>query len=231
MKKNNLFLFIIVVMLLTACDFIKNDEIKTASDGHPGFTISVTKTAVLYRGLENQIDVCVASYDRDSIILSIDGEGSIIKEDYIYIVHLPESAPDIVNISVSVNTAEGEELLGTRGYRVLNVPVPEVSLGGVYKSGISVPKAVFIYNPYLEAKLTANFFPFEEVDYKVVKFDFLYNIDELPKVISVEGERFTEEVLSVIENMEEEDTLSFVNVFVTTPSGEKQTKGLSYIIQ
>lgn len=200
--------------------------------GDAGFTISATSTAVFYRGLDNPVEVSVSGYPQESVRVSISGGARIRQVSQGYIVNVPENVTaDEVSISVSVTTSEGVRNLGSQRFRVLNVPPPSILVSGAYRDGASIPRAALNQNPFLGARLEADFFPFEGVSYEVIRFDFLYSIRGVQNQVTVSGNRFTPEVMEQITRMGVGQALSFTNIFVRGPSGTRQTQGVNVILR
>lgn len=200
--------------------------------GDAGFTISATNTAVFYRGLDNPVEVSVSGYPRESVRVSISGGANIRQAGQAYVVTVPQGVTaDNVNISVSVVTDDGTRNLGSQSFRVLNVPPPTIMVTGAYRDGSSVPRAAIDRNPVLGARLEADFFPFEDVSYEVVSYDFLYSIRGVQNQVTVQGNRFNNEVMEQIRRMGAGQALSFTNIFVRGPSGTRQTQGVNVILR
>lgn len=200
--------------------------------GDAGFTVSATNCAVFYRGLDNPVDVAVSGYPREAVNVSISGGASIRRHGQAYMVSVPQSVTaDVVRVTVSVRTDEGGRTLGSQEFRVLNVPPPSILLGGAYKDGATVPRAAVTQNPFLSARLEADFFPFEGVSYEVTKFDFLYSVRGVTSRATVNGSRFSAEVMEQVNIMTPGQALSFSNIFVRGPSGVRQTQGINVILR
>ncbi len=200
--------------------------------GDAGFTVSATNCAVFYRGLDNPTDVAVSGYPQENVRVSISGGARIRRVGRAYMVSVPQSVTaDAVRVNVSVVTEDGVRNLGGQEFRILNVPPPSILLGGAYRDGATVPRAAVTANPFLGARLESDFFPFEGVSYTVTRFDFLYSVRGVTNRATVNGSRFSPEVLDQINRMGAGQALSFSNIFVEGPSGVRQTQGINVILR
>jgi len=102
-------------------------------------------------------------------------------------------------------------------------------IAGTYQDGATMPKAAVLNNAYLTATSTGDF-PLK-VKYLVNKFDFIYRSGDNVTNITVLGNQITDNILSIIREMKQDDVLSFSNIFYDGPSGTKQTNGISVILK
>lgn len=201
--------------------------------GEAGFTVSATKCNVFYRGLDNPVEVAVSGYPKENVQVSIT-PGATIRpaQGGGYIVQVPQSyTAKEVTINVSVKTDEGGKNLGQKKFNVLNVPPPTILVAGAYRDGATLPKAALQRNPFLDAKLESDFFPFEGVKYEVAQYDFFYTVRGVTNKVTVTGGQFNQAVLGEIGKMASGSQVSFSNIYYNGPSGRRQTNGVTVILQ
>ena len=164
--------------------------------GQAGFTVSATKCNVLYRGLDNPVEVSVSGYPKELVNVGISGGATIrAAAGGGYIVNVaPGNTSREVILSISVKDGGNGKNIGSTKFRVLDVPPPTVRLGA-YADGSRIPKSAITASPYLTARLEADFFPFEGIKYTVSSYDFIYSVRGVQKVVKVSGANLTAEVL------------------------------------
>ena len=200
--------------------------------GEAGFTVSAAKCNVFYKGLENPVEVSVSGYPKESISVTASGGATIRAAQGGYIVTIaPGTAVKEVAISVSVKTAEGGKSLGSKTFKVFDVPPPTIMIAGTYRDGAEMPLAAILTNSYLTATLGGGFFPFDGVKYSVNKYDFMYSIRGVAQRVTVQGSKMSDQVLAEIKKMGSGAQLSFTNIYYDGPSGTKQTNGVSVKIK
>lgn len=199
--------------------------------GEAGFVVSPTKCNVIYRGLDNPVEVAVSGYPREDVNVSIDVGTITHAQGGGYIVKVPASVTaKQASITVSVRTNEGVKTLGASKFNLLNVPPPTILVSN-YRDGQQVPKVAITQNPQLTAILDSDFFPFEGVSYSVSRYEFLYTARGVAQKVSVEGNRFTPEVLNHLNRMGAGAQVSFTNIFYSGPSGVRQAGGVNVILR
>jgi gliding motility-associated protein GldM len=199
--------------------------------GDAGFTVSATKCNVLYRGLDNPVEVVASAYPREDVSATI-SEGTMTKvQSGGYIVKIPQSVTSRqVTITVSVKTDAGVKILGTENYNVLNVPPPTIRVAN-YSDGQRVPKVAITQNPRLTATLESDFFPFDGINYSVTRYEFIYTARDVPYTIPVEGSALTTEIINHINRMGPGSQITFMNIFCAGPSGVRQAGGINVILR
>jgi gliding motility-associated protein GldM len=192
--------------------------------GESGFAISPTGVNVFYRGIENPVEVSVSGYPREKVRAYMSGGGSLYAKGGAYAAKITNQSVRKVNISVSVETEEGVKNLGTKEFRVLNVPVPPAKLNGTKSEG-RVHKNDVITGR-LMADLGDQFFPFK-VHFSVESFRFTYVVRGQSKSILVYGDKLNADAKSVIQGLGRGTRISFETIQVKGPSGTFQTAPIS----
>lgn len=210
--------FLIVIMLIMSISYSQNS---------PNVSIANMNCNILYRGLDNPINIAVSEHSMSDIYVNVSDGANLEKQGTSYTIRLAEKSPDKIQIEVGINTKDGQKKIDTQSFRVLNPPPPTILLGGAFRDGHKVPSLAVLYNAYLEARLESSFFPYKDIEYKVVSYNFLYQENGTNKIIEVDGERLSKEVIEIVENLDSGSTIAFTNIMVNTPAGIKQTKGIS----
>jgi gliding motility-associated protein GldM len=193
--------------------------------GETGFAISPSGVNVFYRGIDNPVEVSVSGYPKERVQAFMSGGGSLVASSGAYVARITSPSARKVTISVSVKMDDGStKNLGSKEFRVLNVPVPPAKLNGTVGEG-RVHKND-ILNGQLLADLGDQFFPFK-VKFDVVSFRFAYKVRGQTKSISVNGNRLNAEAKQALQGLGRGTRVSFESIRVKGPSGTFQTAPVS----
>lgn len=99
----------------------------------PSLVVSPTKMNVLYRGIENPVDISVPGVPSENIIATISGGHQLIKKSNgKYVAKLKAQSDQEVNISVTARMADGSTRpMGKMDFRALRLPKPHAYLGNI----------------------------------------------------------------------------------------------------
>jgi gliding motility-associated protein GldM len=192
--------------------------------GETGFAISPTGVNVFYRGIDNPVEVSVSGYPKEKVRAYMSGGGSLVPRGGSYVARITSPSTRDVTISVSVETEEGTKSLGSKKFRVLNVPVPPAKLNGTKSEGRVHKNDVM--SGQLMADLGDQFFPFQ-VKFDVVSFRFTYKVRGQTNSITVYGNRLNAEAQSALQGLGRGTRVSFESIQVKGPSGTFQTAPVS----
>lgn len=192
--------------------------------GETGFAVSPSGVNVFYRGIDNPVEVSVSGYPKEKVRAYMSGGGSLVPRGGSYVARVTSPSAREVTISVSVETDAGTKTLGSKKFRVLNVPVPPAKLNGTKSEG-RVHKND-ILTGVLMADLGDQFFPFK-VRFDVVSFRFTYKVRGQTNSITVYGNRLNAEAQSALQGLGRGTRVSFESIQVKGPSGTFQTAPIS----
>ena len=202
----------------------------TGMAAEAGVTVLASASNVLYRGYTNPIYVSAPGYT--SISVSATGGATVAKgklDGYVgeYIVTVPASCS--AN-KITVNVSAGGKNIGHQTFKVYGEPKPLITIGG-YENGSRIPKSVLKENPRFEAIFDSDvFFPFENVNYNVISFSYIRTIRGVSSAVQVRGNALPQEFIDDISKMAPGTSISFIDVVVVTPSGQK-TFGFTAILE
>ncbi|MEA1874840.1 MAG: gliding motility protein GldM [Bacteroidota bacterium] len=192
--------------------------------GETGFAISPSGVNVFYRGIQNPVEVSVSGYPKEKVRAYMSGGGSLVPRGGSYVARITSPSTRQVTISVSVETDAGTKSLGSKKFRVLNVPVPPAKLNGTKSEG-RVHK-----NDVMTGKLMADlgdqFFPFK-VKFDVLSFRFTYKVRGQTNSITVYGNQLNADARSALQGLGRGTRVSFESIQVKGPSGTFQTAPVS----
>ncbi|PLX09382.1 MAG: hypothetical protein C0596_02240 [Marinilabiliales bacterium] len=203
--------------------------------GDTSYLISTSQNNVLYKGIENPIEIIVPGYSKDEVFLSINNGAAIRKVDSsTYIVTVPKKVTaSEIHITVSVKTSERGKILGKTKFTVLNVPPAKIKLCGLYSDYDAVSKAEIKNHPYLTAELENGFSPFKELEYTITDYTFRYSCRGMACMIPVKnsGGKLKDEILDEIEKTGVGGIVGFSNIKVDGPSGIQEVGSCIIIVK
>ncbi|MFP4663542.1 MAG: gliding motility protein GldM [Bacteroidales bacterium] len=189
--------------------------------GETGFAISPSGLNVFYRGIDNPVEVSVAGYPKEKVTAFMSGGGRLVPRGDAYVARITSSTAREVSISVSVETDDGgKQTLGTKKFRVLNVPTPLAKLNGTQNEGPVYKDDLM--TGILMADLGSQFFPFK-VRFDVVSFSFAYKVRGQKARIQVNGNRLNAEAKQALQALGRGTQINFESIKVKGPSGVRQT--------
>ena len=175
----------------------------------PSAVISPSKMNVLYRNLDNPIEIGVPGYDPAKVKVS--GPGIRQTGPGQYIADVTNVQGREVEISVAVEGEEGASRpMGKKMFRIKSVPPAEGSMQGQKEV---LRSAGFIKNGVLEARLPD--FPYE-LELSVASFEVV--VPGFPPS-KIQGNKLNNEVKGLIDRTKNGATIVFRNIKATGPKG------------
>ena len=183
-----------------------------------GVQIKSSASDVLYRGVKNP--VLVVAMGNDGVMPSIsDGakiySGNVPGFDGQYVVEITD--PDVKSVKISFGEATSE-------FKVLGLPTPAITIGG-YKVGDEVPVSVFSKSAQLDAVIDDANFPFKDVKYTVTQFTYMKEADGITSSHVVTGNKIPADILKDIKKKSSGDSIAFIGIKVSTPTGQRNAPG------
>ncbi len=188
--------------------------------GETGFAVSPSGLNVFYRGIDNPVEVSVAGYPQEKVTAYMSGGGRLVPKGNGYVARITSNTTRKVRVSVSVETEDGKKTLGTKEFRVLNVPTPLAKLNGTQSEGPVYKDDLM--TGILMADLGSQFFPFK-VRFDVVSFSFAYKVRGQKARIQVSGNRLNAEARQALQALGRGTQINFESIKVKGPSGVRQT--------
>ena len=153
---------IITLFALCAVAFSNHQEVCSAE-------ISITNADVLYTNIENMVSIQVPGYDAgDIMVYAKNGKLSKLEKPLQYKLVTLSPLQKVV-LEVAVRTKNGVKKVGSKSFRVRNLPNPTAYLGALANDG--KPKPLIIVK--MQDRITTNFgsgLPFN-IQSKVTRFD------------------------------------------------------------
>lgn len=205
-------------------DFISYPFSHSFIAAKPSTVVSPTKMNVVYRGLDNPIDVSVAGFSA-SKIKATTTNGSL-KQIGPGKYELKPGKQAVCKVSVSVETENGTKPMGEAfEFRVKNIPKPEPFFAGQTGSG-TVPSGALKQQSDVKAILQD--FDFEGVKYNVVEFTINVNKGGRITNLTSNSNRLTGQQKSLLSNLGRGDQMQVRNIWAVGPDGQR--KSLSPIV-
>jgi gliding motility-associated protein GldM len=171
----------------------------------PTATISPSKMNVFYRGVENPVEISVPGVSSNSLRITINN-GSISQNGNEWLV----KPTTLSNAKVDVfATIEGKEIpMGSKTFRVKDVPPPSASLGGI--SSGSIPKDYFRTIQVLSATLEDFLF---DLEFEVTSFDVSVAAGGgMTASFSSNSQQFTKEQRGIFNSLKKGDKVMFESI-------------------
>ncbi|MBQ2572892.1 MAG: hypothetical protein II575_01635 [Bacteroidales bacterium] len=183
-----------------------------------GVQIKSSASDVLYRGVKNPVSIVAKG--NDGVMPSIsDGakiySGKVSGFDGQYVVEITD--PDVKSVKISFGEATSE-------FKVQGLPTPAITIGG-YKVGDEVPVSVFSKSAQLDAVIDDANFPFKDVKYTVTQFTYMKEADGITSSHVVTGNKIPADILKDIKKKSSGDSIAFIGIKVSTPTGQRNAPG------
>lgn len=187
----------------------------------PSMVVSPTKMNIVYRGLQNPVDVSVSGFSSNQIQVNV-SNGSLSGSNGSYEV-LPGKGNEC-RVSVSVKTKDGgTKSMGEQVFRVKNVPKPEPYFAGITGSA-KVPSSRLKVADVILAKMEN--FEFEGVKWDIVSFELLgSNRGKIVPPLKARGNRLTSQMKNLLNVQSRGDRLFIQNIFAVGPGGVRKSLG------
>jgi gliding motility-associated protein GldM len=171
----------------------------------PAATISPSKMNVFYRGIDNPVEISVPGVSNNNIRVSMTN-GNITQSGNEWLVRpttLQNAKIDVIAM------IDGREIpMGSKLFRVKDVPPPKASLGGI-TSG-NVPREYFRTQTLLSASLEDFLF---ELEYQITGFDIsIATGGGMTTTFSSNSENFTADQRNLLNGLRKGDRVIFENI-------------------
>jgi gliding motility-associated protein GldM len=177
----------------------------------PSVTVSATRMNVLYRGLENPIDVSVPGVPSENLRVSISGGNSLTRgNNGEYQAKISPQSPATVNVSVTAKMPDGSETnMGQREFRIKYLPTPFAAIGNIKTQG-AMTVSELIANQGIKASYGEDF----NYPLRPLVGSFKVNVRVNGKSVDLESDQntFTEDMTAAFRGMRSGSTLSFFDI-------------------
>jgi len=178
----------------------------------PSAVVSPSKMNVLYRGVDNPIDVSASGISADMLQISVDN-GSFKKVAKGYIIQ-PGSGKG-TDVTVFAMMDKVKKFLGKISFRVKNVPDPVIKMQGI--SGRTVDKVYAAGSDGIKAEMPLDF-DFD-IAYVVKSFTFSLNSEGYETSVTNEGWRFNEKIKGMLTRLKGGNKITIEDIKIVGPDG------------
>ncbi len=178
----------------------------------PSAVVSPSKMNVLYRGVDNPIDVSASGFSQDKLIIQVDN-GQYKKTGAGYIIQ-PGSGKG-TDVSVFAMMDKVKKFLGKITFRVKNVPDPLVRIAGI--SGKSVEKVYLAGADGVKAEMPPDF-DFD-ITYTVKSYTLNAIVDGYEQSVPNEGWRFNDKAKNLLNRLKGGNKITIEDIKIVGPDG------------
>jgi gliding motility-associated protein GldM len=195
-------------------------------------TISADQMNVLYRGLDNPMSVSVPGFSDAQTMVNFGGLPNSKKGPGKFSVKPTASTSPKVTVSVSVKMPDGgTKSMGSREYRVRNIPRAEVLFGG--KPGGPISKGEIMTVRQISAGLGPEF-AFEGLKYAVLGYTIVISPragGQAPYIENITGNQISGNAKNRLQSVRTGDIIVIANVQVNGPAGKQTLVGTSLTVK
>jgi len=188
--------------------------------GEPAVIVSPTKMNVFYIGVDNPVEISIPGIGGDKIFPSITN-GTITrapKGGYIVRVNRPGTADVIVMADIGTGTKKN---MGSRQFRVKQVPDPIAKIAGIKGSGM-IDKNVLMAQTGIVADLEN--FDFD-LKFRISSFRLSATVGGFEKEVKVQGSQFNDQVISFLKGLSKSQKVYFDEIYAVGPDGGQRKLG------
>ena len=190
----------------------------------PALVVSPTKMNILYRGVDNPIDISVPGVPPENLSVSCSG-CKISGRNGKYVATVSSGSKATINVSAKDQNGKIKRI-GNSDFRVGRIPPPEASIAGKTDGKIS-------RSALKNAQGIGSFlrdFPFD-IKYSVTEFTVRAMDGQYVQTVKVKGNRFNTEVRSLVGRVKTGSDVSFTGIKAKGPDGAKKCNPITLTVQ
>ncbi len=188
----------------------------------PPVVISPIKMNVFYRGVDNPVEISIPGFSNDKIHATIDGGGSIRPSGDGFIVN--PGAANNCNITVFADVDGTRRNMGSRPFRIRNVPDPTASVRGI--TGRTVTKGELMASLALEARMPVGF-DFD-MSFTITGFTVMATVGGFARSAVATNQLITEDQKRIFDQLRSGQSVSITDIKAVGPDGS--TRDLNDIV-
>ena len=183
----------------------------------PSASAAPTKMNIIYRGLNNPIQISAPGFTNDQLLVDI-SSGNIEKSNNqgLYVVNVMDTVAESVTITTSTMIDGKKVKLGTTDFKLKSVPSPTAMIAGrfdgaIYRDDLLAADSITPVMPD---------FDFEGYNFKILSYTLTYSISGNARVESVDGSKFDGKVRQAISSSRRGDRINFESIRAMGPDGK-----------
>lgn len=196
-----------------------NHEFEVAQ---PSVVVSPTKMNVFYRGVDNPVDISIPGISMDKIVANIDGGGTIRRSGSAFTV-IPGRGSKC-NVTVFAEIEGKRRSMGTREFRIRDVPDPIPSVRGV--TSRIVNKNELAASLAVEARMPEGF-DFD-LSFSVTSFTVMATVGGFTRTASSNNQLINDDQRRLFDGLRSGQTVNIIDVKAVGPDG--RTRDLNDIV-
>lgn len=182
----------------------------------PNVVVSPTKMNVFYRGVDNPVDISIPGISMDKIVANIDGGGTIRRSGSTFTVN--PGRGNKCNVTVLAEIEGKRRSMGTREFRIREVPDPIPSVRGitsriVNKNELAVSLAV-------EARMPEGF-DFD-LSFSITGFTVMATVGGFTRTASSTNQLITDDQRRLFDGLRSGQTVNIIDVKAVGPDGRSR---------
>jgi hypothetical protein len=174
--------------------------------------ISADRLKILYVGIDNPVSIAVQGITSDKLKVSI-SNGTIIGSNGKYIVKPGQDSISIIEVTAEIKPGEIKKV-GCDTFIIKRIPDPIPSIGK-YISNSYISKDELLKNAEINVSLNLPF----DLNFEVISFSFTYKENNNLITKKVIGNKFTQEIITAINNLKVESKVYFEDIKAKGPDG------------
>lgn len=183
----------------------------------PSASAAPTKMNIIYRGLDNPIQISAPGFTNDQLLVDI-SSGNIEKSNNqgLYVVNVMDTVAESVTITTSTMIDGKKVKLGTTDFRLKSVPSPTAMIAGKVNGNI---KSREMLNAGSVTPVLPDF-DFEGYNFTIQSYTFSCSVGGSTLEIGVDGADFSPEVREIISKIASQQKVYFENIKAKGPDGK-----------
>ncbi|MFO8054535.1 MAG: gliding motility protein GldM [Bacteroidales bacterium] len=191
----------------------------------PTAVISATKVNVLYRGVDNPVEVSAAGVATAN--LSVSASNATIRSAGGGRYNVQPGQGNTTTIRVTARQDDGSTRhMGEMEYRVRNLPDPQLVLAGK-NSGEDIRRNELKNSRLFPSMQDALF----DVQYRVTRFTLSVTVGQNVQRFNAQGDRLTGEMKNIVDRLPRGANVGFSNITVAGPDGTRPINGIFFTLQ
>jgi hypothetical protein len=178
----------------------------SAQENGKDVVVALPNMNVLYAGISNPVQIAVPGVTSDKVTATVTN-GSINKTTNGWEIK-PSAATGPMILTVLVNNQKVAE----KAFRVKTIPVPHAVIGGIGNGKVSKNEVIKATDIGIEMK---DFL--WDLKFEIKSFSFLYSENGNNKEISATGNKLTDEMKSIISNLQSGKNIIFKDIEAIGP--------------
>ena len=177
--------------------------------------VSADKMNILYIGIDNPVSIIAHDITSDKLKVTMTN-GTINGSNGKYIAKPGQESISIIEVTTEINPNEIKKI-GCDTFRIKRLPDPIAQIGNSANTSFYSREYLTKY-PELNVSLNLPF----DIKFEIISFTFLYNRNnETRDIISinVSGNKFTQEIMTIINNQKTDSILYFEDIKAKSPDG------------